>query len=190
MNGTLKPSVTHYVLHYLLKDGFISSILTQNVDGLHNIDGDAERVIELHGAVSDYGLCETCHALRKVDHMQVLQDGVCPKCGVCGAILKPPVAFFEDMIPSPLRLKAKGYIDNCDVLLLVGTHCAVNPVLSYAQTAKLNGAVLVEINKTPTEATKFVDISLRSTSDDVFKEIGKEMFSGVDFEEMVCLCKE
>ncbi|OHT06393.1 transcriptional regulator, Sir2 family protein [Tritrichomonas foetus] len=178
---SLVPSLSHYVIHELIQHNYISKVITQNVDSLHHFDGDDDKVIELHGCVKDYGVCETCNMRRNVDLMQFLNDSEVPRCEVCGAVLKPPVAFFEDMIQKDLRESAYSTINQCDVLFLVGTHCAVDPVLSIAQYAKQIGAIIVEINTETTHATPFADVVLKGACDDVFEQIGQELFPGKEF---------
>ena len=70
------------------------------------------------------------------------------------------------------------------VVLLVGTHCTVDPVLSYVTEAKRNGAIIVEINKTRTSASSFVDMSLIDEADKIFKKVGQCLIDDVDFEKI------
>lgn len=182
VTGSLKPSCAHCVIHELVHEGYVSHVLTQNVDGLHNFRGDESRVLEMHGSVNDYGECESCQALRLVDHLSILREGIIPRCEVCGGVLKPPVAFFEDSVPKQIRQAAYRCLDSCDVIFLVGTHCAVDPVLSLAETAKRNGSIIIEVNTETTHATPFVDVVLRGTSDEIFKEIGHLMFPSMNFD--------
>lgn len=181
LHGSLPPSLAHRVIHQLIQSGYVSTVITQNVDSLHHFDGDEEHLIELHGCVTDFGECEHCHALRYVDHMKIIQEQVVPKCEVCGSILKPPVAFFEDKIPKLLRNATYAALNSCDVLFLVGTHCAVDPVLSLAQDAKKKGAIIVEINMETTHATGFSDVVLKGTCDEIFEQIADKLFPGEDF---------
>ena len=182
LQGNLLPSPSHKIIHELLKAKYVSHVLTQNVDSLHNFPGDEDRVLELHGCVTDFGECETCCALRLVDHMQILHDQVVPKCEVCGAVLKPPVAFFQDTIPRHIRAAAYRALEDTEVLFLVGTHCAVDPVLSLVTNAKQNGVIIIEVNIETTHASGFADIVLRGTSDEVFEQIAKELLPGVNFD--------
>lgn len=180
VRGELKPTVAHCILHEMLKRGIINGILTQNIDSLHCFKGDEKKVIELHGAVTNYGVCETCHANRLVDQLKILEQKVCPKCSVCGATLKPPVAFFEDPIPASVRSAANATLSSSDVLILVGTHCAVDPVLSMTETAKKNGTILVEVNTETTVASGFMDMTLKGTCNSIFEAISKQLMKGFD----------
>ena len=182
LQGNLIPSRAHKIIHELLQAHIIHSVLTQNVDSLHSFPGDEDRVIELHGCVTDFGECETCSALRLVDHMKILHDQVVPTCAVCGSVLKPPVAFFNDAIPRHIRAAAYRALDEAEVLFLVGTHCAVDPVLSLVTAAKQRGVIIIEVNIETTHASQFADIVLRGTCDDVFEQIAAKLLPDVRFD--------
>jgi NAD-dependent deacetylase len=182
LRGHLKPSLSHTVIHELLRRGIVSHVITQNVDSLHTFPGDESKVFELHGCVTDSGLCEACRVSRPVDLMRVLEDGKVPKCPTCNSVLKPPVAFFGDEIPRDLRLAANAAVDQSEVVILVGTHCAVDPVLSMVQEAKRKGALLIEMNTETTQATPFVDVVLTGKCDDTFATIARRILPGVRFE--------
>ncbi|KAH0786437.1 NAD-dependent deacylase [Histomonas meleagridis] len=182
VSNILHPSLTHYVIHYLIQRGYVSKLITQNIDGLHMFKSDVSHVIELHGAVDDFGFCEKCNKKRPVDNLAILQTGECPTCDLCKSVLRPNVAFFGDVIDHKKRQDATSAISNCDLLILVGTHCTVDPVLSMAGEAHRNGSILVEINLTKTHASTFMNISLEGKSDEIFKQIGKELFKDIDFD--------
>lgn len=159
----------------------MSDMITQNIDGLHMFKSDKKHVVELHGAVSDYGECETCSAVRHVDNLKVLQSGECPRCEVCGRVLKPPVAFFGDMIDPKKREQANEALSQANVVILVGTHCTVDPVLSMGSEAKRNGALLIEINIVPTSASRFVDVSLVGPADKIFQDVCEQLIPDIDY---------
>jgi NAD-dependent deacetylase len=171
IRGALNPSAAHQIIHEMVKRNFTRCVITQNVDSLHTFPGDEDVVVELHGCVTDYGLCEACRAMRPVDHLKFLEDRIVPKCEVCGGVLKPPVAFFQDSIPREVRAAAERGMQTADLVILVGTHCAVDPVMSMVADAKRRGVVLVEINPEITHASPFVDVAIRDTADNAFKEI-------------------
>ena len=172
------PTLAHHVIHHLLNEGYVNTIITQNIDGLHSFEGDESKIIELHGKVSDHGICETCHATFPIDYMKILQTTKCPTCPKCGAFLRPDVAFFGDLIDKEKRIASKKAIDLAQLVILVGTHCTVDPVLSMVYEAKRLGALVANINIIePPNAHNFVDISLIGKADDVFLEIGKALLS-------------
>ena len=186
VSKTLHPSRAHFVIHELLVRGFVSRVITQNIDGLHSFASDITKVTELHGAVADFGICEKCRAKRAVDNLKILETQVCPKCNVCGNVLKPPVALFGDAIEPEKRKAAFAALSTCDVLILVGTHCTVDPVLSMATEAKRSGCIIVEVNLAPTQASRFVDIALQGESDAVMTQIAKVLMSDIDWDHLDC----
>jgi NAD-dependent deacetylase len=167
----LHPSFAHHAIHHLLARHFISHVITQNIDGLHSFATDLPRVIELHGAVSNYGICAHCNTKQCVDHLQILQTCEAPKCPICKSVLKPPVAFFGDAIEEAKRVAAAAAVSNCDVLILLGTHCTVDPVLSIAANCRRANGIIVEINVSATRASAFANVSLQGKADDIFLEI-------------------
>ena len=181
----LHPSLSHYILHHLLKRGFISKIITQNIDSLHCYKGDENDIIELHGSVSDYAICEKCNMNRHVDILNIIQTQKSPKCPVCNSILKPLVAFFGDIIPDKVRKEATSLMNNANVIILIGTHCTVDPLLSMATEAKRMGAVLVEINISHTSASKFVDMSLIDKCDNILSEVSKILMPDLDIDNVI-----
>jgi NAD-dependent deacetylase len=178
----LYPSLAHHILHSLLRRNFISHVITQNIDGLHNFASDVGRVIELHGTVSDYGLCSKCNQNIKFDHLEILRTCEPPRCPTCGSILNPPVAFFGDGIEPAKRSAAAAALAECDLLILIGTHCTVDPVMSMAVGCKREGAIVVEVNPSPTSAAAVVDVSLRGKADSVMLEIARELMPDIDWE--------
>lgn len=183
INNILKHTLAHNVLHQLIIDGIVSDLLTQNCDGLHSYgDKFDNKVIELHGSASDYGRCEKCDKLRKVDVLEILHQDKSPTCEVCGSVLRPLVAFFQDTIPKYIREGSERALNTCDLILVVGTYCAVDPVLSFVRNAKRNGTLLIEINPAESNASQFMDVSLRYTANDAFKIIAEHFYPDESFE--------
>jgi NAD-dependent deacetylase len=178
----LHPSLSHYILHNLLVRGFIQKIITQNIDSLHCYKGDEERIVELHGYVSDYGICENCKTQIRVPVLDIIQTKKSPRCPVCDSILKPPVAFFGDIIPGALRKEASSLLNNANVVVLIGTHCTVDPILSMVLEAKRVGAILVEINISKTTASRFADMSLMDKSDNILSVVSRIVMPDLDID--------
>jgi NAD-dependent deacetylase len=182
MRGNLTPSLAHHVVHYLIVRNFISHVITQNVDGLHCFTSDVSKIIELHGAIRDYGICERCHIRTAVDSVEILRLQNCPLCGRCGGPLKPPVVLFGDVIDPAKRAAANAALRNASLVILIGTHLTVDPVLSMVSHAKQNGSIVVEINLTPTPGTQFVDVALHGRADDIMSAIAKMLMPDVDWD--------
>jgi NAD-dependent deacetylase len=182
VNRILHPSLAHHIIHGLISRHFISHVITQNIDGLHSFASDLDKVIELHGAVTNYGICAQCNEQRCVDHLEILRTCEAPRCAACGSILKPPVAFFGDAIEESKRVAAAAALAQCDLLILLGTHCTVDPVLSMALSCQRANGIVVEINLSVTTASTFANVSLQGKADDIFLEIANELMPDVTWE--------
>lgn len=178
----LYPSKAHRVIHYLLKEGFVNTIITQNIDSLHSFKGDEDKVIEIHGKVTEFGKCIKCGTTEKINHEKILQSGKCPVCSICHENLRPTVAFFQDLIPNEIRQKASDTVRKSKVLILVGTHAAVDPVLSMTMEAIHNGTIVIEVNPDETRISDICDLKFYEKADDAMVGIGTLIFPHVDFD--------
>jgi NAD-dependent deacetylase len=182
ITGRLHPSLAHHVVHHLLRQHFVSHVITQNIDSLHSFRGDLDSVTELHGAVHDYGICEQCRRHTQIDVVEIIHNQTCPICETCGAVLKPPVAFFGDLIETEKRDRAAEVLCDSSLVITIGTHMAVDPVLSMVTTAKQNNSVIVQINLTATAANRFVDVALQGKADDILGAIGRQLMPQIDWD--------
>jgi NAD-dependent deacetylase len=142
-----KPNPAHEALAALEAKGLIDGVITQNVDGLHQAAG-SKNVIELHGG-ADALVCLDCRARRR-ERIAALAGP--PRCA-CGAIMKPDVVLFNEMLPVGAIEKAQGLARKCDVCLVVGTSAIVYPAASIPGIAFEHGATLCEFNLEPTSLT-------------------------------------
>jgi len=160
MIGDAKPNAGHEGLAELESLGKLSSIVTQNVDGLHQEAGSS-CVIEFHGNGRRL-VCLSCK--RKYDRDDMVLDAFPPMCA-CMNVLKPDVVFFGEMIPMHALLHAQAEVESCDVMLVVGTSALVEPAASLPHIAKSRGATVIEINLEPTPLTSIVaDISIHQSA--------------------------
>jgi len=143
-----EPHGGHHSLVELENHG-LSSIITQNIDGLHQRAGSSN-VLELHGSL--YRLvCPSCKNSFKTDqHLDEIKDGKIPRCE-CGKILKPDVVLFGEALPQNILHRSWKEAESCDLMFSLGTSAVVQPAASIPTMAKNSGAKIVEINleKTP-----------------------------------------
>jgi len=138
------------------------SLITQNVDGLHRRAGTT-RLIEIHGNLWQ---------VRCVRDGQVREDTRCPlpkippRCG-CGALLRPHVIWFGESLDQEDLARAYGLIEECDLLLVVGTSAVVQPVASFPLIAKQAGAFVVEVNMEPTPLSSIADASFHGKAGEI-----------------------
>jgi len=138
-----KPNITHIKLADLEKAGKVSAVVTQNVDGLHQMAGSA-KVDELHGSVHR-NYCMDCHAFY--DSQYILTAGRIPRCEKCGGIVKPDVVLYGEGLDNGVISSAINHIAGADMLIVGGTSLAVYPAASFINY--FTGPRLAIINKTP-----------------------------------------
>ena len=144
-----KPNPAHRGLAELEKMDLLSSVITQNVDGLHQAAG-SRTVIEYHGTHRTLS-CLKCSTI--IDGTSLKLEDLPPRCSRCSSLLKPDVVFFGEPIPLKAQDSAFKETMSCNLVLVVGTSAAVYPAASIPITAKERGAVIIEMNKEPTPLT-------------------------------------
>ncbi len=160
MVGDAQPNAGHKGLAELEALGKLSSVITQNVDGLHQAAGNST-VIEFHGNGRKL-VCLNCR--RKYEREDIAAQSHPPMCA-CLNVLKPDVIFFGEMIPMDALMHAQSEAQNCDVMLVVGTSAQVVPAADLPHVAKAKGACIIEVNTEPTPLTTLIaDISIHESA--------------------------
>jgi len=171
--GQAKPSKAHEALAKMEAAGFIKSIITQNIDNLHQAAG-SRKVVEFHGTLKTL-TCVACGRQQKASEIDF--KNMPPSCPVCGQVLKPDFIFFGQDIKNSVKQEAFALAEKADVVLVIGTTGEVMPACLVPLTAKRHGAVIVEINPEPSEFTKKItDVFLRGPAGAVMGELEKELF--------------
>lgn len=158
-----KPNQAHTALARLEEMGRLTAVVTQNIDGLHQIAG-SKQVIEFHGNGQKLR-CLDCTKLYERE--QVSFDPLPPRCA-CGGLIKPDIIFFGEEIPPKALLKSFALAESCQVMLVAGTSAVVAPASHLPVIAKKAGAKIVEINPEPTPLSDEI-------SDYVFNAGGAEI---------------
>lgn len=159
-----KPNPAHIKLAQLEKIGKIKAIITQNIDGLHQMAG-SKNVLELHGSVHR-NYCISCGKFYNAQF--ILNSKGIPKCE-CGGIIKPDVVLYEESLNEDVLIKSVNYISNCDVLIIGGTSLNVYPAAGLIQY--FNGNTLVLINRDSTPFDYKADIIIHDNIGEVFNFI-------------------
>ncbi len=141
----VKPNAAHYKLAEWEAAGKLKAVITQNIDGLHQLAGSKE-VMELHGSVHR-NYCDKCHAFYGIEAITG-SEGV-PKCPECNGVIKPDVVLYEEGLDDMVITKSIQYISNADVLIIGGTSLAVWPAAGLIDYYR--GDKLVLINKSRTQ---------------------------------------
>lgn len=162
-----RPNPAHRALAHLEEMGRLSSVITQNIDYLHQEAG-SKRVIEFHGTSKSL-VCVLCG--RLYDRRQVGLTTLPPRCA-CSGVLKPNFVFFGEPIPWGAQLEAKEEAGSCDVMLVIGTSAVVSPACDLPVMAKRAGAVIVEINLEETQLTHYIsNWILKGSASDLLSRI-------------------
>ncbi len=146
---TAKPNPAHTGLAELERMGYLSSVVTQNVDGLHQAAG-SRNVIEFHGSHRTLS-CLKCS--QKVDGTCLTLSDLPARCPRCASLLKPDVVFFGEPIPWDVQVNSLKESKTCTAVLVIGTSAVVYPAASIPLMAKEGGATVIEINVEPTPLT-------------------------------------
>jgi NAD-dependent deacetylase len=165
-----RPNPAHTGLGQLQEMGLLHTIITQNIDNLHQEAG-APRVIEYHGNAKTLS-CLRCK--QRYNANEIEGQGP-PKCD-CGKILKPNVVFFGEPIPVTVLQESHDLASDCSALLVLGTSGEVAPANTIPQTAKMSGATVIEINVEPTVLTDYLtDIFLQGKASEVVGKLVREV---------------
>jgi NAD-dependent deacetylase len=157
-----QPNPGHYALAEMQQHVSKFSLITQNVDGFHQLAGSTD-VIELHGNIMRI----KCAQENVVIDQWAESNETPPHCPRCGAHLRPDVVWFGELLP-PAALEAAAQAANaCDVFFSIGTSGLVEPAASLARVALNHGAAVVEINPTITPLTSRATFVLQGASGEI-----------------------
>lgn len=157
-----EPNAAHKKLAELEQQGKLKAVITQNIDGLHQMAG-SRTVLELHGSVLR-NYCEDCHTFHDVYHIKDSTD--VPRCTKCGGPVKPDVVLYEEGLDQKTLNAAVSYITHADMLIIGGTSLAVYPAAGLIDY--FTGDKLVVINKSPTSRDGFADLVIQGPIGEVF----------------------
>ena len=156
------PNAGHYAVARLHARGKLSSVITQNVDNLHQDSGvPAEHVIEVHGNAS-FAKCLECETRHELDVLKqsFLGTGEIPVCRECGGLVKTAVISFGQPMPEREMMRAEFEVRRCDLCLVLGSSLVVYPAAGLPITAKRSGAKLAILNREPTDQDALADFVL------------------------------
>ena len=158
------PNAGHFALAELQRLVNRLTLITQNVDGLHQKAGSSD-VVEFHGSL----FATRCFVEGTVSEDD---DGSpVPRCGVCGGHLRPGVVWFGESIPEAALRTAATAATDCDVFLSIGTSSLVWPAAGLADAAARSGATIIEINTDPTPLSAQSHFAIQGKSGEVLPEL-------------------
>jgi NAD-dependent deacetylase len=168
-----EPNVGHRALVSLERSGRLHTLVTQNVDGLHQAAGsDPGKVVEIHGTLNEVeclACAERAPMSRALDRVIAGEED--PECRSCGGILKSATISFGQGLVSRDLERADRAAQECDLLLAIGTTLAVYPIAAMVPTAKEAGARIVIVNGEPTEMDSIADAVLHASISEILPRI-------------------
>lgn len=158
--GEVKPNGAHFWIAELVRSGKCDTLVTQNIDGLHQEAGvPAGNIVELHGNAR-HASCLDCGARHEIAECRAMLEATnrAPSCRECGGIVKSDVVMFGEMMPEMEVLRAREAAERCDLFITMGSSLVVQPAALIPVYAKRAGAKLAIVNREPTDLDEFADL--------------------------------
>ena len=153
----IQPNAGHKALVELERRGILKAVVTQNIDGLHQLAG-SKNVYELHGSILRWP-CVQCGKIYSVDYVLQEENKPIPRCENCGGIVRPGVVLYEESLDADVVENAVRAISEADTLIVGGTSLVVYPAAGLIDYFR--GRHLVLINKTETKADARAELVIR-----------------------------
>ncbi|WP_428649184.1 SIR2 family NAD-dependent protein deacylase [Roseibium sp.] len=170
-----RPNAAHVALTVLAQSGLLQTLVTQNVDGLHQAAGfPADRLIEIHGN-STYATCLSCGARAELEPQRTeVAAGRSPLCTRCGGYLKAAVVSFGQQMPEQELHRAAQAAQECDLFLVLGSSLVVQPAAQLPVLAVRRGADLVILNGQETPIDSLASTVVRTPLAQSFANFAEE----------------
>jgi len=160
------PNTAHEALVRLEQRGQLKSIITQNIDGLHQKAG-SQNVLELHGSIHR-NRCTDCGSRYGLDTVMA-SEGIVPYCKKCGGLIKPEVVLYQESLDMELLDRAAHDIQQADMLIVAGTSLTVQPAAGLVRLYRGNKFIL--INKSSTPMDRMADLVISDSIGSVLSEL-------------------
>ena len=171
---SIAPNVAHITLAQMEQQGIIKTVITQNIDFLHQEAG-SKNVVEFHGTAGRV-VCTSERCSYSVSPQNISLDSLPPRCPKCGALLKPDFVFFGENIPTNALDASFSAADKADVVLVVGTTGEVMPAGMIPIRAKQHGATIIEVNPSASALTnRYTDVHISAKAGEAFTLLAKEL---------------
>jgi NAD-dependent deacetylase len=173
-----QPNAAHLALAEFEKAGHVRTIITQNIDALHQKAG-SQSVVEVHGTVRTLSCTNCFQQFESGSLLQpYLETGKIPQCLNCNGILKPDVILFGEQLPQSAWHEAQRAARQCDLMMIAGSSLEVLPVARLPMHALDQGAHLIIINNTPTYLNVRADVIIMDDVATTLPKIAKRVFHG------------
>ena len=170
-----QPNPAHIALAELENAGHLHTIITQNIDVLHQKAGST-KVIETHGTLNTLSCTACFHQEKATPYLtSYVKKGEIPHCPKCGSIFKPDVILFGEQLPQKAWFEAQRECRACDLMLVIGSSLEVLPVAGLPMQALDRGAHLIIINQTPTYLDVRADIVMSEDAAKILPAIAEQV---------------
>lgn len=160
-----RPNPGHYAIVDLEKSFPNFTLITQNIDNLHREAG-SKNIIEFHGNIFKFKCFDNEHPIDEIPD----DDRIPPRCQ-CGSMIRPDVVWYGEVPVEDSFRRAGQALENCDVLLVVGTSGLVYPAAAFPYQAKQAGAFIIEVNPEISAITPIADVFLKGPSGEVLPKM-------------------
>ena len=165
-----QPNAAHHALAELERRGLVAAVVTQNIDRLHELAGTRE-LVEVHGSIRE-SVCLSCGARATFDEVvRLLADAPAPACPMCGAILKPGVVMFGELLPEAAIDRAFELARRARLLLVVGSSLEVYPVAGLPLETLAAGGDVAIVNRDPTPLDRRATVVLTGSAGEVLPAV-------------------
>lgn len=172
-----QPNEGHRALARLYRAGRLQTVITQNIDGLHQRSGITDdRVIELHGS-NTYIVCLDCHKRFSWEEVLEQEYGDCPSCDACGGWLKPATISFGQAMPEEQTRAGFHEGGRADLLLVVGSTLQVYPAAAIPQATADSGGDVAIVNNEPTVQDRLARFLLLGPAGEILSALAEQAIS-------------
>jgi NAD-dependent deacetylase len=173
-----KPNPAHIALAKLEKAKRIHSIITQNIDGLHQ-KASSENVIEMHGTLRTLSCTQCFQQAEAQNYLKAfVEQGELPLCSECGGLMKPDAILFGEQLPQQAWYDAQRDSRQCDLMLVAGSSLEVLPVAGLPMQAIDRGAHLVVLNNSTTYINVRADVAIQEDVAEIIPAIAEQVLNG------------
>jgi NAD-dependent deacetylase len=170
MLSSAEPNAGHVALAELERLGHVTAVVTQNIDLLHARAGSRE-VVEVHGSIRSAS-CPACGRVHPLADVLRIMDGAgAPPCEGCGAILKPDVVFFGELLPAAAMARAGELAAAAGLMLVVGSTLEVYPVAGLPLDTLRSGGALAIVNRGPTAMDNQATLKLDGSAGEILPRL-------------------
>jgi NAD-dependent deacetylase len=171
---TAEPNAGHLALAELERRGLVAAVVTQNIDGLHERAGSRE-VVEVHGSIRSASCLECGERVPLEEVVAALRAAPAPPCPRCGAVLKPDVVMFGELLPADAIDRAIELVRGAGLLLVVGSSLEVQPVAGLPDEAVSAGVALAILNRGRTPFDHLASVRIDRAAGEALSELAEAL---------------